>query len=178
MKLCVVFLISLTTFVNAKGPLDNPLIKKVLGLVGVNIISPSDIVSASKSCTGVGGIANFAMQPPLAQPGSEGSIIPLELQTKAIEEVQRQMVLALDLCFYGPYGIPFYTPLIQPCLIALNSYIPFQTIYDNIENIRKQAENAEYGAISGMGPKGFIVARNLNLRHRVDLGTWKDTNPA
>ncbi|ELP93376.1 hypothetical protein EIN_057810 [Entamoeba invadens IP1] len=158
------------------GPFDNPIIKMGLGAVGVKIISPGDLKGAASAVPDKGGIANFAMQEPMARKGSESSVLPSELKLKVVDEVQRQFALILDLCFYGPYGIPVYTPIISPC-VTMMTMLQVMTAWQQVEVFRKQFEMEEYAQIAGMAMNGYVVARNLNLRHRVDLGKWQDTNP-
>ncbi|ELP94099.1 hypothetical protein EIN_184560 [Entamoeba invadens IP1] len=174
MKVLTLILI-ITTLVTG-SLLNNPIMKTALGVVGIKIMSPDDIRGAASSVPSQGGVANFAMQPPTARESSEPSVLIEEIQQKVLDEVQRQFGLLLDLCYYGPYGIPIWTPIISP-VVTLFTILPVMTAFQQIEIFRKQKEMMEYAKIAGMAMNGYSVARNLNLRHRVSLGTWQDTNP-
>ncbi|GAB1222691.1 hypothetical protein ENUP19_0121G0042 [Entamoeba nuttalli] len=178
MKGCFTFLVFMIMIIQCFSfPLNNPIIKKGLGMIGVKIFDPSSLGGVGGLMGKKGGMANFGMEQPMARVGSEGSVLPKEAILKAIEETQRIFTLALDICFYGPYGIPVKTPIIAPVVSLFNFPLPVMTVYRQIELFRKKYTAEEYLQIAGMATQGYIVSRNLNLRHRVDLGTWKDTNP-
>ncbi|KAL7716915.1 Uncharacterized protein QTN25_005512 [Entamoeba marina] len=164
--LVVILLVATLSPVANGSPLDNKLVKKSIKEDRCN----SELVGKR------GGIANFMLKEPLALPSGEPAVLALEAPLKAVEETQRAFTLLLDILLYGPYGLPFNTPIISPVLTVLESF-GVMTAYDTIEAYRLQLDTQLYAQISGMGPKGLTVARNLNLPHRVKLGSWKETNP-
>ena len=171
----VLLLIVGETFASPLAFLDNPLAKRALKKIGITIPSLSEFKKGTMLGK-KGGIANFGLVEPQAPTGSEASVLVTEGILKVIDELQRLFTLALDVILYFPYGIPAPLPMNSPALTALTMF-GVMSIYDTIEVYRKKFYTQEYMKLTALGPKGFTCARNLALRHRVDLGKWKDSNP-
>lgn len=171
----------LCSLVNA-GLLSNKLVKGALSKIGVKIISPGDLKKTGGAMGKKGGLANFGFEQPMARPGGEASALVDEVKVKVLDEVMRIFTILLDIGLYGPYGLPFPMPMIVPFDVLIKTLPPkplltIKEVYDKIEKFRQQFTQQQYAKLAGQAMQGLVVARNMNLRHRVDLGTWKETNP-